>query len=111
MTHDALMPGTTVGGKYELVEIAGAGGMATVWRAIQQGPGRFARTVAIKQLHPHLAADELFRAMFFEEARVGALLDDPNLARVQDFFEDDGHLYLVMEWVEVIDLAPYIRYV
>jgi serine/threonine protein kinase len=111
MDHDAPMPGKIVGGKYQLVEIAGAGGMATVWRAIQQGPGRFARTVAIKQLHPHLAADELFRAMFFEEARVGALLDDPNLARVQDFFEETGHLYLVMEWVEGIDLATYIRYV
>jgi serine/threonine-protein kinase len=85
--------------------------MATVWRAIQRGPGRFRRTVAIKQLHDHLAVDATYREMFVEEARVGALLDDPNLARVQDFFEDQGQLFLVMEWVEGIDLATYLRYV
>jgi len=108
---DELTPGTIVGGKYQLVEIAGAGGMATVWRALQRGPGRFSRTVAVKHLHRHLGNDDRFRDMFFEEARVGAVLDDPNLARVQDFFEEGDDLFLVMEWVEGIDLATYIRYV
>ena len=108
--HDVL-PGTVVQGKYELVEIAGIGGMATVWRAAQRGLGRFQRTVAIKHMHPHLATQADFRAMFFEEARVGAELVDPNIAHVQDFFEENQQLYLVMEWVEGIDLATYNRYV
>jgi len=104
-------PGRVVGGRYELVEVAGEGGMATVWRATQHGPGRFRRTVAIKQLHRHLAVEASYREMFCEEARVGGILDDPNVARVQDFFEDGDDLFLVMEWVEGIDLATYIRYV
>ena len=106
-----VLPGTIVQGKYELDEIAGIGGMATVWRATQRGLGRFRRTVAIKHMHAHLATQANFRAMFFEEARVGAELHDPNLAHVQDFFEEDQQLYLVMEWVEGIDLATYNRYV
>ena len=96
--------------KYELIEVAGVGGMATVWRAVQRGPGRFRRLVAVKQMHPHLAAQAQYREMFFEEARVGSVLSDPNLAQVQDFIEAGQHLYLVMEWVEGIDLATYTRY-
>lgn len=107
----SVSAGTVVHGKYELVEVAGVGGMATVWRALQRGPGRFRRTVAVKHMHAHLAARSEFRTMFFEEARVGAELHDPNLAQVQDFFEEHGQLYLVMEWVEGIDLATYNRYV
>jgi serine/threonine-protein kinase len=102
--------GRIVDRKYKLVEIGGVGGMATVWRAVLEGPGRFRRTVAIKHMHPHLADQAMYRDMFFEEARVGAELSDPNLAQVQDFIEEDGHLYLIMEWVEGIDLATYLRY-
>src|SRR5690606_9068529 len=54
-------------GKYELVEVAGRGGMAIVWRAVLHGPGEFKRTVAVKQMHPHLASQTLYREMFFEE--------------------------------------------
>lgn len=61
-----------IGGRYELVEIGGRGGMSTVWRAIQHGPGRFRRTVAVKHLFPALAEQPLYREMFFEEARIGS---------------------------------------
>ncbi len=108
---DPLLAGQVIGGKYELIEVAGVGGMATVWRAVQRGPGRFRRTVAVKHMHPHLADQGQYRDMFFEEARVGGVLSDPNLAQVQDFIEDRGQLYLVLEWVDGIDLATYNRYV
>jgi eukaryotic-like serine/threonine-protein kinase len=98
-------------GRYELVEIAGVGGMATVWRALLRGPGRFQRTVAIKHMHPHLADQVRFVEMFCEEARVGGELQDRNIAQVYDFLEEIGQYYLVMEWVEGIDLATYIQYV
>ena len=101
----------TIAGKYELVEVAGRGGMSTVWRAHQQGHGAFRRTVAVKQLSPHLAWDPLYRDMFHEEARIGAELRDTNIAQIYDFVSDDGELFLVMEWIEGIELASYVDYI
>lgn len=100
-----------VGGKYRLEEIAGTGGMANVWRAAMRGPGRFRRTVAVKHMHPHLKETAQYREMFFEEARVGAELQDGNIVQVYDFIEEDAEYYLVMEWIEGINLATYIQYI
>ena len=100
-----------IGTKYVLDEIAGTGGMADVWRATMTGPGRFTRTVAVKHMHPHLKANKQFRDMFFEEARVGAKLQDGNIVQIYDFIEEGGEYYLVMEWIEGINLATYIRHV
>jgi serine/threonine protein kinase len=102
--------GVRVAGKYELIEVAGKGGMATVWRAYQHGPGSFRRQVAVKQLYPHLAEQAMYEEMFIEEARVGAELRDPNIAQVYDFISDSGQYYLILEWIEGIELATYIDY-
>jgi serine/threonine-protein kinase len=106
----AAEPGKLVGGKYELVEEAGRGGMATVWRGVVTGAGGFTRAVAVKQMHPHLADTPHYVDMFYEEARIGAALNDPNIPQVYDCVADDGDYYLVMEWVEGIDLGSYVRY-
>jgi serine/threonine-protein kinase len=103
-------PARRIAERYELLEIAGRGGMAVVWRARHHGPGHFRRPVAVKQMHAHLANDPLYRSLFEEEARVGSILQDPNIAQVYDFVEDEGQYYLVLEWVNGIDLATYIRY-
>jgi serine/threonine-protein kinase len=105
------VPRERIGDRYELLEIAGRGGMAVVWRAIHHGAGQFRRPVAVKQMHEHLACKPLYRRLFEEEARVGSMLQDPNIAQVLDFVEDDGRYFLVLEWVKGIDLATYIRYV
>lgn len=102
--------GRVIGGKYELVEEAGKGGMAIVWRAIVRGAGGFTRTVAVKQMHPHLADTPRYVDMFFEEARIGSTLNDPNIPQVYDCVEDGGEYFLIMEWVEGIDLGGYLRY-
>src|SRR5690606_20563768 len=60
-------------GEHELAEVAAGGGMAIVWRGVHHGPGEFKRTVAVKQMHPHLASQTLSREMFFEEARIGSV--------------------------------------
>lgn len=112
MSADPNQPaaGVIVGGRYELIEVAGRGGMATVWRANVCGDLGFSRTVAVKQMHPHLADQDVYVQMFVEEARVGADLESPNVAHVYDFVAQDGNYYLVMEWIEGIDLGSYIHY-
>lgn len=103
-------PGRRIAGKYELVERAGAGGMATVWRAVTRGAEGFERPVALKRALPVLAADPEFAAMFVEEARVSAALDHPNIVQVHDFGVDEhGQHFLVMEWVEGLDLGSFVH--
>lgn len=84
--------------------------MATVWRANLHGVGRFKRQVAVKQMHEHLADKSLYVNMFCEEARVGAFLQDPNIAQIYDFISENGQYYLIMEWVGGIDLGTFISY-
>ena len=100
-----------IGGKYELHEVAGKGGMATVWRASLVGHRGFRRPVAVKHMHEHLAERKEFVDMFVEEARVGADMSAANVARTYDFVEQDGEYYLIMEWVDGIDLGSYVHYV
>ena len=99
-----------VAGKYELLDVAGRGGMGTVFRAYQHGPGGFRRAVAVKKLYPHLAEQPVYRQMFIEEARIGAELRDPNITQIYDFVADGDDYYLNMEWIEGIELATYVEY-
>lgn len=99
-----------VGGRYELEEIAGRGGMAVVWRGRTRGDLGFARPVAVKQIHDHLASRSIYVDMFAEEARVGAELHDSNIAQTYDFVAEGGRYYLVMEWVDGVDLGAYIQH-
>ena len=97
-------------GRYELIEVAGRGGMAVVWRATQHGDIGFRRTVAVKQMHEHLSDSQLYIDMFAEEARVCAAMQSPNMAQVYDFVCENDRHYLILEWVDGIDLGSLIRY-
>jgi eukaryotic-like serine/threonine-protein kinase len=102
--------GTVVSGKYELLELAGEGGMATVWRGVLHGAAGFARPIAIKRLKPEFRAIKNYVDMFVEEARVGSELNHPNIVQVVDFCVDpEGLYYLIMEWVEGLDLGRFAR--
>ena len=103
-------PGDLIGGRYRLIEVAGRGGMADVWRAEIEGDLGFRRTVAVKQMHPGLAEQPTYVAMFVEEARLGAALESPNLAEVRDFIADRGNYFMVLEWVEGVDLGTWTRW-
>ena len=98
-----------IDGKYQLLEIAGEGGMATVYKAVQRGAAGFQRTVAIKHIKPEYRALKNYIDMFIEEARVGSELAHPNIVQVHDFVSQNQSYYLVMEWVEGIDLGAFIR--
>ena len=95
--------------RYELRELAGRGGMAEVWRAEQRGAAGFARPVGLKRILPHLAVKERFVKMFIEEARVCAQLMHPNIIQIYDFGYDRGAYYLVMEWVEGLNLSRFLE--
>jgi serine/threonine protein kinase len=84
--------------RYEIAELVGEGGMATVYRARQP---RLKRDVAIKVMLPSLAADPTFRERFEREAQAVANLRHPNILTVHDYGEtEDGQLYLVVEYVQ-----------
>lgn len=95
-------------GRYQLVESFGDGGMAIVWRAVTRGAAGFIRPVGVKRIKPALSHSSEFVQMFVEEARVGATLDHPNVVQLHDFGTDEwGNYYLVMEWVEGVDLRRW----
>jgi serine/threonine-protein kinase len=103
------LSGHIIDGKYQLVAIAGEGGMATVYKAVVRGAAGFTRAVAIKHIKPEYRALKNYIDMFIEEARVGSELAHPNIVQVHDFCSEDGSYYLVMEWVEGTDLGNFIK--
>jgi eukaryotic-like serine/threonine-protein kinase len=103
------LSGHVIDGKYELISIAGEGGMATVYKAVVRGAAGFQRKVAVKHIKPEYRALKNYIDMFIEEARVGSELAHPNIVQVHDFCSEDGSYYLVMEWVDGIDLGGFIK--
>ena len=96
-------------GPYELLERLATGGMAEVYLARRAGPHGFAKLVAVKRILPQLASDSDFVAMFVDEARVTARLAHPNIVQVFDFGEQEGELYMAMEYVDGTTGARLIR--
>jgi len=100
--------GDHIGDRYELVAMAGEGGMAKVWRAVMRGAAGFSRVVAIKEIKPEFGAIQSYVDMFVEEARVGSDMAHPNIVQVYDFLNYDDTFFLVMEWVDGVDLADFV---
>ena len=86
-----------LGGRYELDDRLGHGGMATVYCAHDLKLGR---QVAIKLLADNFAGDDDVRKRFSREARMAAKLDHPNVVQVFDVGEEDDRPYIVMEYVD-----------
>ena len=92
-------------GRYVLYGEIARGGMASVHVSRLRGPVGFARTVAIKRLHPHYASNPDVVSMFLEEARLAARVRHPNVASVLDIVEHDREIFLVMDYVHGESLA------
>lgn len=90
-------------GQYELVEIAGEGGLATVYKAYQRSLDRW---VAVKVLH--IQQEEVL-ARFKREAKVIALLRHRNILTVYEYGEQDGSPYIAMEYVEHGTLETHLK--
>ena len=97
-----LEPGSTLGGRYELIRKLGSGGMGVVWEGKHM---RLQQRVAIKVLQPEFAAVKEFQLRFEREARAAALLKSPHSVRVSDVDSTDGYTYIVMELLAGRDLG------
>jgi serine/threonine-protein kinase len=97
---------TLLNNRYRLVAQQGSGGMAVIYRALDQV---LDRVVAIKILRPSLSTDQAFLVRFRNEARAVAALNHPNIVTVHDVGNDGQTQYIVMEYVEGQDLKKIIK--
>lgn len=93
-------------GPYELGTEIGTGGMGSVYRATHSKLGR---TVAVKVLHGRRLSQPDAIARFEREMKAVGQLEHPNIVRATDADEDDGVQYLVMEYLDGIDLSSLVR--
>lgn len=92
--------------QYRLVRRLGSGGMGTVFEGVDR---RVDTRVAIKLLHPHLAADPSYRERFEREAHVAALLRSPYTVHLLDYGVDQGYYYLVMPFIDGQSVADMLK--
>jgi eukaryotic-like serine/threonine-protein kinase len=93
------------GRRYRVTEKIGTGGMADVYKAVDQTLGR---TVAVKVMHARYAADPAFASRFRQEAQAAANLQSPNIVNMYDWGADGDTYYIVMEYVRGSDLKSII---
>jgi eukaryotic-like serine/threonine-protein kinase len=99
-------------GDYLLLDRAGVGGMAEVWRAKMFGAEGQGRLVALKRILPTFAEDEDFMTMFLDEAKLGIQLLHPNIAQTFELGQIGPLLFLSLEYVpgkSLGDLFDYVR--
>ena len=92
-------------GPYAIVRKLGEGGMGVVYAARDQ---RLGRTIALKTM-ASLAQDETARQRFWREARAAASVNHPNVCQIYEIGEDDGRLFIAMEFLEGESLALRLR--
>ena len=102
---DALI-GRTIADKFRIEAFVGRGAMGAVYRATQL---TLKKRVAIKVMNPDRPADGAYASRFKREAKAASRMDHPNSLRVIDFGEDDGLLYIAMEFIEGKDLFQVLR--
>jgi eukaryotic-like serine/threonine-protein kinase len=96
-------------GRYVLIERIGAGGMAEIFRAMTVGTEGFRRVLVVKRIRKSLDASAEFLRMFFDEAKISALLNHPYIVQVYDFGQIGGAYFLAMEHVDGRDLGNVTR--
>jgi len=93
-------------GKYRIIDLVGEGAMGVVYKAEDSVLGR---TVAIKVMNDSIARQEDLRKRFLHEAQAAASLQHPNVVCIYDLGEQDGHLFIAMEFVDGVDLERLIE--
>jgi len=99
-------PGTMVASRYRIVSLLGAGGMGEVYRADDV---RLGQRVALKYIPERLANDPAALDRLLHEVRIGRQISHPNVCRMYDLVEAEGHRFIAMEFVDGEDLASLLR--
>jgi serine/threonine protein kinase len=94
---------------YTLIQRVGIGGMGEVWMA-QRPLLTSSKIVALKIMSPKIYADEKYRSLFFEEARIATTLGNSCIVQAHHAGVHEGVCYLEMEWVDGVDLAKLNRW-
>ncbi len=102
----ALLPGMMLGGRYEILQTIGQGGMGAVYKAEDRELGR---TVALKVIRPELASNPEILQRFKQEILLASKVTDRNIIRIYDLGEADGIKFITMEYVEGDDLHHLLQ--
>ena len=92
-------------GRFRLLHELGTGGMATLFLAMDE----MGRLMAVKRLHPHLAAERRFVDMFTDEAAIAARISHPNVCQVHGLEQAQGQLFIAMEYVHGESLKALLQ--
>lgn len=98
--------GKMLDGRYEMISVLGIGGMAVVYKAFDH---KLKRNVAIKVLRDDVAMDSQSRKRFRTEYQAVGMLSHPNIRAVYDVVSSGDTEYIVMEYVEGINLKQYLK--
>ncbi|MEM7261782.1 MAG: serine/threonine-protein kinase [Planctomycetota bacterium] len=104
--HGRFLPGTAIGDRYRIVGRLGQGGMGEVYRADDLQLGQ---SVALKFLPPELVNDGSSLERLRSEVRIARGISHPNVCRVYDIAQVDGHCFLSMEYIDGEDLSHVLR--
>jgi len=104
--HGRFEPGALLGGRYRIIGRLGRGGMGEVYRADDLKLGQ---PVALKFLPPDVDRDPARLTQLHTEVRMARQVSHPNVCRVYDIDEVEGHTFLSMEYVDGEDLASLLR--
>jgi eukaryotic-like serine/threonine-protein kinase len=101
-----LQPGDVLGGRYEILQLLGEGGMGAVYKAMDR---ELDRPVALKLIRPQLAANPAILARFKQELLLARQVTHKNVIRIYDLGDADGVKFITMEFVEGEDLRALIQ--
>src|SRR3954451_18131191 len=96
--------------RYRITERVAAGGMAEVFRGVAESLQGFKKNIAIKRILPSLTKNKKFVAMFLDEARLSLSLQHANIVQVFDIGHADDTYFIVMEYVDGVDLKALIEW-
>ncbi|MEM1010313.1 MAG: protein kinase, partial [Myxococcota bacterium] len=103
-TKQESLPREIAGGQYQLLKPLGEGGMGAIYYSIHKMTNQ---PVAVKMLHPQLFEDTELRARFFSEAKTMAALEHHTIVQWKHSFEDEGQMYIVMQYINGENLEDH----
>ncbi|MGA2019713.1 MAG: serine/threonine-protein kinase [Candidatus Sulfotelmatobacter sp.] len=106
LSEGRFLPGRLLAGRFRIIALLGKGGMGEVYRADDLTLGQ---PVALKFLPDEAARDQALRERFKNEVRIARRVSHPNVCRVYDVGDFEGHAFFTMEYVDGEDLASLLR--